>query len=69
MESHKTQILPENTSRSALQGSHRKPAAQKSVKSTSSLSRSSWLCPLALRLGKYYHCDRYRVIAGSYGSC
>ena len=69
MESHKTQILAGNISRSALQGSHRKPAAQKIVKFTSSQWRPFWLCPLALRLGKHYHCDRYRVIAGSYGRC
>ena len=36
MESHKTQILAGNTSRSALQGSHRKLAAQRIVKFTSS---------------------------------
>lgn len=69
MENHKTQILAENTSRSALQGLRRKPAAQKNVKFTSSPWCSLELWPLALKLGQHYHCDRYRVIAGSYGGC
>jgi hypothetical protein len=47
MESPGMQILVENTSRSALRGSHRKPAAQKSVKFTSSLSRALYLTIIA----------------------
>jgi hypothetical protein len=40
MERRGKQLLVENTSRSALRGSHRKLVAQKSVKFTSSPSRA-----------------------------
>ncbi len=48
---HKTQILAENTSRSALQDLRIKPAARKSVKFPSSPWRSSELRLLVLKLG------------------
>jgi hypothetical protein len=69
MESRKTQMAAENTSRSALQGSHTRLAAPKSVKFTSSPWRSLSLWSFVLKLGQRHNCNRYRVIASSYGSC
>jgi hypothetical protein len=69
MANRKTQMPAENTSRSALQGSHTKLAARKSVKFTSSPWRSWSSWSFVLKLGQRYNCNRYRVIASSYGSC
>ena len=62
MESRGTQLLAENTSRSALRGSHRKLVAQKSVKFTSSSSRGvllttiaeTWSVLLQQQIRRYY---------------